>query len=64
MKSVLITILLFASIMLAIHFNIFEIMSGRLAYYISSFLLIAVLLVAVKIFGNPFTAKDDKHEKN
>lgn len=63
MKSVLITILLFACVMLAIHFNVFEVMSGKLAYYVSSFLLITVLLIAVKIFGNPFATKDDKHEK-
>ena len=63
MKSVLITILLFASVLLAIRFNDFEVMSGRLAYYVSSFLLITVLLIAVKVIGNPFGGKDDQHEK-
>lgn len=63
MKSVLITILLFALVLLAIRFNVFEIMSGKLAYYVSFGLLISVLLVAVKVIGNPFGGKDDQHEK-
>ena len=64
MKSVLITILLFAAIVLAIRFHVFEIMSGRTAYIISAFILIAVFLIALKILGNPLKGKDNTHEKS
>ena len=63
MKSVLITILLFAAVMLAIHFHVFDIMSGTTAYCISAFLLIIVLLIAFKVLGSPFASKDKSDEK-
>ena len=63
MKSVLITILLFAFVMLAIRFHIFELMSGRIAYCVSFLTLVVVLLFAFKTLGTPFARKDDKHEK-
>lgn len=64
MKSVFVTILLFAAVMLAIRFHVFDIMSGSMAYYISASLLIAVLLIALKVIGSPFASKDNKHEKD
>ncbi|MBO4294617.1 MAG: hypothetical protein J5896_04135 [Alphaproteobacteria bacterium] len=64
MKSVLITILLFAAVLLAMYFHVFDIMSSSLAYYISAGLLIIVLLIALKTFGSPFAHKGKDHEKN
>lgn len=63
MKSVFITILLFAAVMLAIYFNVFDFMSSTVAYYLSFGLLIIVLLIALKTLGNPFTGKDKSDEK-
>ena len=63
MKSVLITIFLFAVIVLAIRFHVFDVMSSSMAYYVSAGLLIVVLLIALKTFGNPFTGKGKHHEK-
>lgn len=63
MKSVLITILLFAAVMLAIRFHVFDIMSGTKAYCICAFILALVLLIALKTLGNPFANKDKPHEK-
>ena len=64
MKSVLITILLFAAVMLAIRFDVFEIMSGPVAYAVSTFVLIVVFLIALKVLGNPLKGKDNTHEKS
>jgi len=63
MKSVVITILLFAAVMLAIRFHVFDIMSGTKAYCIGAFLLIMVLLIAFKVLGSPFASKDKSDEK-
>jgi len=63
MKSVLITILLFAAVMCAIRFHVFDVMSSTYAYYISGALLCIVLLIAVKTLGNPFKKRNDRHEK-
>jgi len=63
MKSVFITILLFAAVMLAIHFGVFNFMSSTAAYYLSFGLLIIVLLIALKTLGNPFAGKDKSDEK-
>ena len=63
MKSVLITILLFAAVMLAIRFHIFDMMSDIRAYCISAFVLIVILLIAFKTLGSPFAGEDNKHEK-
>ena len=64
MKSIFITILLFAAVMLAIRFGVFDLMSGTGAYCVSFGLLIIVLLIAFKTLGNPFAGKDKKHEKD
>ena len=63
MKSVVITILLFAAVLCGIRFHVFDIMSSHIAYYISAGLLIIVLLLAFKILGSPFTGKGKQHEK-
>lgn len=63
MKSIVITILLFAAVMYAIQFGVFEVMSSSYLYYISAGLLIIVLLIALKILGNPLKNKDGRHDK-
>ncbi|MBR2299257.1 MAG: hypothetical protein IJ870_01625 [Alphaproteobacteria bacterium] len=63
MKSVVITILLFAAVMCAIHFGVFELMASPTLYYIGLAVLIIVFAIAWKILGNPFQNKDKQDEK-
>ena len=62
MKSILITILLFAAVMCAIQFGVFDVLSNNYMYYVAVGFLLAVLIVAFKILGNPLK-KDDRDEK-
>lgn len=61
MKSILITILMFALASLAVYFHLFEIMSSPYAYALAFLFVIIVLLLAFKILGSPFRNKDEKH---
>ncbi len=63
MKSIIATILIFALILLALHFRLFEIMSSSYAYVISGLLVLVVLGFALKVFGSPFKNKDNRDEK-
>jgi hypothetical protein len=60
MKSVFITLLMFAVTIGAIHFKIFDIMSSVYVYVLAFVLVIVSLIFALKILGNPLT----KEEKN
>ena len=62
MKSIIITILMFALILLAVHFNVFEVMSSGYMYAFSFILVIIVLIIALKVLGNPFKYKDNDHD--
>jgi len=63
MKSIFITILLFAAVMCAIQTGVFEFLSSTYLYYISVAVLAVVLIFAFKILGNPLKKKDDRHEQ-
>lgn len=62
MKSVFITILMFAIVLAAIHIGLFEAMSSSYAFIIAFTLLFTAIVFAFRILGNPF-AKDEKNDK-
>ncbi len=63
MKSILVTILMFAAVMGAMQTDIFDIMSGSYMLGIAMVFLITVLFVAFKILGNPFIEQKNSKEK-
>lgn len=63
MKSVLITIIMFAVALGAIYLGLFNIMSSSYMYTAAGFVLIISLGFALKVLGNPF-AKDGKNDKH
>ncbi len=63
MKSVFISFIMFAAVLLAMYFGLFEKMSSVYAYALSILLLLVVLGFALKILGLPF-AKDKKHDSD
>lgn len=62
MKSVLISFVMFAAILGAMYFGVFEAMSSFVMYVIADTILLLALVFAFKVLGNPFT-KDVKHGK-
>lgn len=61
MKSIFITLLMFAVVLGAMHFKLFDIMSSSYVYVFASALLIVVFIFAFKILGNPLN-KDKKND--
>lgn len=61
MKSVLISFIMFAVIIAALYFNVFEVLSSWYAEAIGIFCLLAAFIFAFKKLGNPWT-KDKDHE--
>lgn len=61
MKSVLISFIMFAVIIAALHFNVFEVLSSRYAEAFGVICLLAALIFAFKKLGNPWS-KDKDHE--
>ena len=62
MKSIIITALMFAAVMLAIYFRVFEFMSGKYFHIAAFAALLGVLALALKILGNPFAGKEKEHD--
>ncbi len=63
MKSILITILMFALASLAVYFHLFEIMSSPYAYGIAFIFVMIALGFALKVLGLPSKDKDGKHDE-
>ena len=63
MKSIFITILLFAAVLCAMHFGVFDVMSSTYLQYISVGILVVVLIIAFKVLGNPLKNKDERHDE-
>lgn len=63
MKSIFITILLFAAVLCAMQFGVFDVMSSTYLYYISAGILVVVLIIAFKVLGNPLKNKDERHDE-
>lgn len=61
MKSIFITLLMFAVVLGAMRFELFDIMSSSYVYIFASVLLIIVFIFAFKILGNPLI-KDKKND--
>lgn len=64
MKSVFISFLMFAVVLLAMYAGIFEILASPYMTVFAVICVIAALIFAVKVLGNPLTNKDNKNEKN
>lgn len=62
MKSVLISFVMFAVVLSAIYFGIFDILSSPYMLLFSATFVIIVLAVAVKVLGNPLADKDLKND--
>lgn len=64
MKSVFISFLMFAVVLLAMYAGIFELLASPYMTVFAVISVIAALIFAVKVLGNPLTNKDNKNEKN
>lgn len=64
MKSVFISFLMFAVVLLAMYAGIFEILASPYMTVFAVISVIAAMIFAVKVLGNPLTNKDNKNEKN
>lgn len=61
MKSVLVSFLMFAIVVAAIYFDLFEMMASKYVLWIAMFLVLAAFIFAFKKLGNPWN-KDNRHE--
>ena len=61
MKSVFISFLMFAVVLIAMYFDVFVILSSNYVMAIAFILVIAAFIFAFKVLGNPFK-KDDKDD--
>jgi len=62
MKSIIITALMFAAVMFAIYFRVFDFMSGKYFHIAAFAVLLLILALALKILGNPFVGKEKNDE--
>ena len=62
MKSIFITLLIFAATLAAMHSGLFDLMSSSYTLITASVMLFAALIFAFKVLGNPFI-KDVKNDK-
>ena len=53
---------MFAAVMLALYFRVFEFMSGKYFHIAAFAVLVVVLALALKILGNPFAGKEKNDE--
>lgn len=63
MKSVFITVFLFAAVLLLIRFEVFDFLSSTGFMWASFIFLCLALGAAFKVLGNPLSNKDKEHEK-
>lgn len=63
MKSIVVTTLMFACVLLAIYLRVFDIMSSTYMYIFGFLVLTIALIFALKTLGDPFQKKDDRDEK-
>ena len=54
---------MFAAVMLALYFRVFEFMSGKYFHIAAFAVLVVVLALALKILGNPFAGKEKNDDK-
>ena len=62
MKSIFITLLMFAATIGAIHIGLFDVISSSYALIIALIILLSAFIFAYKVLGNPFS-KDEKNDK-
>jgi len=61
MKSVFISLLMFAAVLAAMYLGVFDILSSTYMMIFAIVCVVAALLFAYKVLGNPL-AKDNKHD--
>lgn len=62
MKSVLVSFLMFAIIITAIYFGVFDVLASPHMLLFATAFVVIVLIFAVRILGNPLANKDLKNE--
>lgn len=62
MKSVLVSFLMFAIIIAAIYFGVFDVLASPYMLLFATAFVVIVLIFAVRILGNPLANKDLKNE--
>lgn len=62
MKSVLISFVMFAVVLAAMYFDVFEILSSKYMYIFAFVCLGGALVFAFRVLGNPWSKKDNKHD--
>ena len=62
MKSVLVSFLMFAIIITAIYFGVFDVLASPYMLLFATAFVVIVLIFAVRILGNPLANKDLKNE--
>ena len=62
MKSVLVSFLMFAIIITAIYFGVFDVLASTYMLLFATAFVVIVLIFAVRILGNPLANKDLKNE--
>lgn len=63
MKSVFISLLMFAAVLAAMYFGIFDLLASPYMMAFAVVCVIAALVFAFKVLGNPL-AKDNKNDKD
>lgn len=63
MRTIFMNIIIFLAVLAICYLNIFEVFTLKYAFWISLALVIAVLVLAFKILGNPFAGGDDDEHK-
>ncbi len=63
MKSIFITFLMFIVVLIAMQWGFFNLMSSSYVTVAALIMLVAALIFAFKVLGNPFT-KDVNNDKN
>ena len=61
MKSVLVSFLMFAIIITAIYFGVFDVLASPYMLLFATAFVVIVLIFAVRILGNPLANKDLKN---
>lgn len=62
MKSVFVSFLMFAIIITAIYFGVFDVLASPYMLLFATAFVVIVLIFAVRILGNPLANKDLKNE--
>lgn len=63
MRTIFMNIIIFLAVLAICYFNIFELFTLKYAFWVALILVIAMLVLAIKVLGNPFAGGDDDEHK-